>query len=86
MKIISWNVNGIKKRLNDVKELIEQQNPDIICIQEVKTSDIPEIENSHFMVILHLKRVNMEQLSIQRSKHSPSGKVLAIRSLTLKEE
>lgn len=45
MKIISWNVNGIKKRLNDVKELIEQQNPDIICIQEVRTSDIPEIEN-----------------------------------------
>lgn len=45
MKIISWNVNGIKKRKESVDELIEQQNPDILCIQEVKTSEIPEIEN-----------------------------------------
>lgn len=45
MKIISWNVNGIKKRKESIDELIEQQNPDILCIQEVKTSEIPEIEN-----------------------------------------
>ena len=45
MKIISWNVNGIKKNKEYVDELIEQQNPDILCIQEVKTSEIPEIEN-----------------------------------------
>ena len=35
MKIISWNVNVLKKGFLD---FIEQQNPDIICLQETKAS------------------------------------------------
>lgn len=39
MKIISWNVNGIESTYNNgcLKELIDNQKPDILCIQEVKS-------------------------------------------------
>ncbi len=45
MKIISWNVNGIKARDNDgnLKKVVNDEKPDILCIQEVKTPEIPEI-------------------------------------------
>ncbi len=37
MKIISWNVNGIRSILKkDVLKYVEQENPDIICFQEIK--------------------------------------------------
>lgn len=39
MKLISWNVNGIKSRVNDGKlDKIFELNPDIFCIQEVKNN------------------------------------------------
>lgn len=37
MKIISWNVNGIRAVANKwFKEFINKENPDIFCIQETK--------------------------------------------------
>jgi len=39
MKIISWNVNGIRAVLKKgFLEFISKENPDIICIQETKAS------------------------------------------------
>lgn len=45
MKIISWNVNGIKSIIKKgfLDEIISK-NPDILCLQEVKSAEIPEIE------------------------------------------
>lgn len=41
MKIISWNVNGIRAVVNKslFYETIEKLNPDIFCIQETKAQD-----------------------------------------------
>jgi len=37
MKIISWNVNGIRAVLNKgFPDFVKQENPDIICLQEIK--------------------------------------------------
>lgn len=37
MKLISWNVNGIRACINKgFNEFLENENPDIICLQEVK--------------------------------------------------
>jgi exodeoxyribonuclease-3 len=40
MKIIAWNVNGIRAMLkkNNLVELINNENPDIICLGETKIS------------------------------------------------
>jgi exodeoxyribonuclease-3 len=57
MRIISWNVNGIKSMTNKIKNgekkgsptnngiktLIEEQKPDILCMQELKTQDAADL-------------------------------------------
>ncbi|MFL2660661.1 MAG: exodeoxyribonuclease III [Alphaproteobacteria bacterium] len=39
MKIISWNVNSIRVRLNLIIDILETEKPDIICLQETKVND-----------------------------------------------
>ena len=39
MKILSWNVNSIRVRKNQLLSVIKKENPDIICLQETKTID-----------------------------------------------
>jgi exodeoxyribonuclease-3 len=36
MKIVTWNVNGIRARQQQVLELVERERPDILCLQELK--------------------------------------------------
>lgn len=38
MKVITWNVNGIRARHAQVQELLEAEQPDVLCIQEVKAT------------------------------------------------
>src|SRR5262245_23877569 len=44
MKIITWNVNGIRAREAQVLDLLEREQPDILCLQELKAKrdQIPE--------------------------------------------
>ncbi len=39
MKVISFNVNGVRARLHQIEALIQQHQPDVIGIQEVKAQD-----------------------------------------------
>jgi exodeoxyribonuclease-3 len=39
MKIATYNVNGIKARLPRLIEWLEETKPDIVCLQELKSSD-----------------------------------------------
>ncbi len=39
MKIVTYNVNGIKARLPRLLEYLAEQAPDIVCLQELKSSD-----------------------------------------------
>ena len=36
MKIATWNVNGIRARQAQVQEFIEREQPDVLCLQEIK--------------------------------------------------
>ncbi|WP_375427774.1 exodeoxyribonuclease III [uncultured Sphingomonas sp.] len=46
MKITTYNVNGIKARLPRLIEYLTEEQPDIVCLQELKTTDetFPEAE------------------------------------------
>lgn len=39
MKIISFNVNGLRARLHQLQTLIDQHEPDVIALQETKVHD-----------------------------------------------
>src|SRR5215204_2250623 len=36
MKIATWNVNGIRARYVQVQEWVEREQPDVLCLQEIK--------------------------------------------------
>jgi exodeoxyribonuclease-3 len=39
MKIATWNINGIKARIDSLTAWLEQASPDIVCLQELKSAD-----------------------------------------------
>src|SRR4029450_10376723 len=38
MKIATWNVNGIRARQAQLQEFIDREQPDVLCLQEIKAS------------------------------------------------
>jgi exodeoxyribonuclease-3 len=38
MKIATWNVNGIRARAGQVCEFLEREDPDVLCLQELKAN------------------------------------------------
>jgi exodeoxyribonuclease III len=38
VKIATWNVNGIRARAGEVCEFLERENPDVLCLQELKAN------------------------------------------------
>jgi len=47
MKVATWNVNGIRARASEVREWLERERPDVVCLQELKAeaAQIPEVCN-----------------------------------------
>lgn len=39
MRIATWNINGIKARIGLLLTWLKQEDPDIVCLQEIKTID-----------------------------------------------
>lgn len=44
LKLITWNVNGIRARHAQLIELMDREQPDVVCLQEIKASpaQVPE--------------------------------------------
>ena len=70
MLIISWNINSIGKKFNEVKELIEQYSPDFLCLQKVRCNDNRE----HFTIDGYM------QLSEKPDIGDWSGVVIYVKS------
>ena len=44
MKIVSWNLNGLNATIgNGTIKVLEEELPEIICFQEIRTQKEPEI-------------------------------------------
>lgn len=39
LRIVSWNINSIRKRLEHLAMLTDEHAPDVICLQETKVAD-----------------------------------------------
>ena len=38
MKVATWNVNGIRARQSQLQDWIDREQPDVVCLQEIKAS------------------------------------------------
>ena len=39
MKIVTWNINGVRARIGNLTHWLGESKPDIVCLQEIKTVD-----------------------------------------------
>ncbi|QOL25167.1 exodeoxyribonuclease III [Thalassotalea sp. LPB0316] len=57
MKIISFNINGLRARLHQLQALIDKHDPDIIGLQEIKVHDeafpLADVEAMGYHVYFH---------------------------------
>ena len=57
VKIVTYNVNGIKARLPRLVEYLTEAQPDIVCLQELKASDdtfpVADIEAAGYGAVWH---------------------------------
>ena len=55
MKIVSWNVNSLKVRLEQVLNWLAEHQPDALCLQETKTEDVNfplhELQQAGYQVV-----------------------------------
>ena len=57
MKIISFNINGLRARLHQLQAIIDKHQPDIIGLQEIKVHDeafpLADVEAMGYHVYFH---------------------------------
>ena len=39
LRLVTWNINSVRLRVDNVRRLIDETQPDILCLQETKTPD-----------------------------------------------
>ena len=39
MRLATWNINSVRLRINQLLRLIDEAQPDVICLQETKCPD-----------------------------------------------
>ena len=46
MRLVTWNINSLRLRLDLLRRLVREEQPDVICLQEIKVADgaFPELE------------------------------------------
>ncbi|KGD98423.1 MULTISPECIES: exodeoxyribonuclease III [Rhizobium/Agrobacterium group] len=46
MKIATWNINGVKARIDNLRQWLTDSQPEIVCLQEIKSVDegFPRLE------------------------------------------
>jgi exodeoxyribonuclease-3 len=71
LRIISWNVNGIRARMPRIAELLRRERPDLVCLQETRCP------------YRHFPHRRLEELGY-RAQHSPGrqrgGVAILVRS------
>jgi exodeoxyribonuclease-3 len=57
MRIATWNINGVRARIEGLMTWLSETKPDVVCLQEIKTADegFPrlEIEGLGYNVAVH---------------------------------
>lgn len=57
MKVISFNINGLRARLHQLQAIIDKHQPDIIGLQEIKVHDeafpLDDVQNMGYHVYFH---------------------------------
>ena len=64
MRLITWNINSVRARVDIVRQLVKEYNPDVLCLQETKVQD-------HMFPTDFFEEIGLPHLAIhgQKSHH-----------------
>ena len=72
MKIVSWNVNSVRARIENIINYIDKNKPDLLLLQEIKLLKkiflLQNLGKRVMNVMLMVKKAIMELLYYQRIK------------------
>lgn len=79
MLIISRNINGLKNKFGEVKELIESYNPDFLCLQKIRLNKGLEYHMAYspaptdLVLVGYFKTEQWEQIVTNRLYYVPAA-------------
>ena len=72
MKVVTFNVNGLRARLHQLEALIEKHSPDVIGLQEIKVSDpdfpVEAITALGYEVVFHGQKTHYGVALLSKAK------------------
>lgn len=81
MKIVTWNVNGIRARIDEVQQLLEREQPDVVCLQEIKAQadQVPSmfIEQAGYWTYWHSAKAYSGVALLVRRAFAPESPAFA---------
>src|SRR5690606_35302768 len=73
MKIVTYNLNGIRARLPRLLEYLQEQEPDVVCLQELKCAEenlpLTEISAAGYAGVWHGQKGFNGVAILSRSDH-----------------
>lgn len=83
MKVVSFNINGLRARPHQLKELVDRHSPDVIGLQETKVDDsmfpLAEVEALGYHVHFHGQKGHYGVALLTRGKTSLGREGLPFR-------
>ncbi len=80
MRLVTWNINSIRLRIEQLRRLVEAEDPDVVCLQETKVQDhqfpeaaVTELGFTH-NVFRGMKSYNGVALLSKRPLAAPGGR------------
>ncbi len=68
LKVISWNINSIRIRLEQLKKIVEELDPDIICLQETKCENdkfpLASVQDLGYKYVVHRGQASYNGVAI----------------------
>ena len=94
VKVATWNVNGIRARQSELQQFLDREQPDVLCLQEIKASvdQLPvwlcELEGywccwhggkGYSGVALHVRRGAIERPAFHHPQFDYEHRVVTVR-------
>ena len=64
LRIATWNVNSVRRRLMSLARLVKESSPDVICLQETKVEDT-KFPTTEITALGYPQQIIYEQKSYQ---------------------
>jgi len=69
-RLITWNINSVRARLDLAEKLIKTHSPDVVCLQETKAMD-------HVFPVQAFKKLGMQTIALHGQKNHHGVATLA---------